>query len=65
MMIFSGILAALLIWNIYLCLEMKYVTTIYLSRLLFLCHCDLDFDVKEAEKSTFINTDDKNWLSRR
>ena len=36
--------------NIYLYVEIKCVTTIYLLSLLFLCHCDLDFDVKEAEK---------------
>ena len=39
-----------LLTNIYLCVEIKCVTTIYLLSLLFLCHCDLDFDVKEAEK---------------
>ena len=37
------------------------VTTIYLLSLLFLCHCDLDFDVKEAEKSTLI----RNWIKTR
>ena len=38
--------------NICLYVELKCVTTIYLLSLLFLCHCDLDFDVKEDEKST-------------
>ena len=33
--------------NICLYVELKCVTTIYLLSLLFLCHCDLDFDVKE------------------
>ena len=37
------------------------VTTIYLLSLLFLCHCDLEFDVKEAEKSTLI----RDWIRSR
>ena len=55
-MIFGGNLAALFDLEHISFVEIKCVTTIYLPSLLFLCHCDLDFDVKEAEKSTLINS---------
>ena len=48
--------------NICLYVELKCVTTIYLLSLLFLCHCDLEFDVKEAEKSTLIKEPDKKQI---
>ena len=48
--------------NICLYVELKCVTTIYLLSLLFLCHCDLDFDVKEDEKSTLIKSCDKKII---
>ena len=56
-LIFGGQLAAAATLSV----DTNCVTTIYLLSLLFLCHCDLDFDVKEAEKSTLI----RNWIGTR
>ena len=57
-LIFGGQLAAAATLSV----DTNCVTTIYLLSLLFLCHCDLDFDVKEAEKSTLIKEPDKKQI---